>query len=162
MFARTPFQAQATSKMEQLFKQLGDIIVRAVPAFIIFVLLHLYLKKVLFQPLERVLEERRKKTQGAVEASEVMIRAAAGKMDEYEHALNQARADIYKEQEAARRQLAAGQAEAVGRARADMGAKVAEARGAIGAEASAARASLAEEADRLAEKIATAVLAGRN
>jgi F-type H+-transporting ATPase subunit b len=148
--------------MEQLFKQLGDIIVRAVPAFIVFVLLHLYLKKVLFQPLERVLEERRKKTQGAVEASEAIIRAAAGRMDAYEHALNQARADIYKEQEVARRQLASGQAQAAERARAAMGAKVAEARTAIEAEASVARASLAEEAERLADKIATAVLAGRN
>lgn len=146
----------------QLLKQVGDIIVRAIPAFIVFILLHLYLKKVLFQPLERVLEERRKKTQGAVDASEAIIRQAAGKLDEYEHALNQARADIYKEQEATRRQLVTEQAAAVGRARADMGEKLDEARAAIEAEASAARASLAEEADRLADRIATAVLAGRN
>lgn len=146
----------------QLFKQVGDIIVRALPAFIIFILLHLYLKKVLFQPLEKVLEERRKKTQGAVDASEAIIRQAAGKMDEYEHALNQARADIYKEQEATRKEFASQQAEAVAKARAEMGGKVAEARSAIEAESAAAKASLAEEADRLAEKIATAVLAGRN
>ncbi|MBA3976485.1 MAG: hypothetical protein C0504_19940 [Candidatus Solibacter sp.] len=146
----------------QLLKQVGDIIVRAVPAFIVFILLHLYLKKVLFQPLERVLEERRKKTQGAVEASEAIIRAAAGKMDAYEQALNQARAEIYREQEAARRRLAVEQAAAVGRTRAAMGARLDEARAVIEAEASAARASLAGEADRLADQIATAVLVGRN
>lgn len=146
----------------QLFKQVGDIIVRAVPAFIIFILLHLYLKKVLFRPLERVLEERRKKTLGAVQASEAIIRQAADKLDEYEHALNQARADIYKEQEVTRQQLSAQQAEAVKKARAAMGAKLAEARSAIESESAAAKASLSDEAERLAEKIAGSVLAGRN
>ncbi len=72
LFARTPFQALATS-MEQLFHQLGDIIVRAVPHSSSSSLLHIYLKKVLFKPLEKVLEERREKTQGAVEAAEAIV-----------------------------------------------------------------------------------------
>ncbi len=148
--------------MEQLFKQLGDIIVRAVPAFILFVLLHLYLKKVLFRPLEKVLDERRKKTQGAVEAAEAIVRQAAGKMDTYEKALSRSRADIYKEQEAARREIAAQQAEAVGQARAKVNEQVAAAHAGIEAEVAEARAGLAAEADRLAEKIAAAVLTGRN
>ncbi len=148
--------------MEQLFRQLGDIIVRAVPAFILFVLLHLYLKKVLFKPLERVLEERRKKTQGAVEAAEAIVRQAAGKMDAYEQALSQSRADIYKEQDTARRQFAAQQSEAAGQARARVNEQVSAARTGIEAEVAQARAGLAVEADRLADKIATAVLAGRN
>ena len=137
--------------MEQLFKQLGDIIVRAVPAFILFVLLHLYLKKVLFKPLEKVLEERRKKTQGAVEAAETIVRQAAEKTDAYEQALNKSRADIYKEQE-----------EAVSDARARVNEQVSAARSGIQDEVAQARAGLAEEADRLADKIAAAVLAGRN
>jgi F-type H+-transporting ATPase subunit b len=148
--------------MEQLFKQLGDIIVRAVPAFILFVLLHLYLKKVLFKPLERVLEERRKKTQGAVEAAEAIVRQAAEKTDAYEQALNKSRVEIYKEQEASRRQFAAKQAEAVGEARARVNEQVSAARSGIQEEVAQARAGLGEEADRLADKIAAAVLAGRN
>ncbi len=151
--------------MEQLghlFTQLGDIIVRAVPAFVVFLLLHIYLKKVLFQPLERVLEERRGKTQGAISAAEAMVRAAAEKLGGYEHALSEARAGIYKEQEATRRRLASEQAASIDRARAEFSAKVASARAGIEAEAGQARISLAAEADHLAEKIAAAVLAGRN
>ncbi|HNY40777.1 MAG TPA: ATP synthase F0 subunit B [Bryobacteraceae bacterium] len=151
--------------MEQLlhlFSQLADIIVRAVPAFIIFVLLHLYLKRVLFQPLERVLEERRKKTQGAVDASEAIVRQAESKLDSYERALNQARADIYKEQEVARHTLAARQAAALEEARARVGQQIAAARNDLNAEVEQARATLSTEADRLAETIVAGVLAGRN
>ncbi len=148
--------------MEQLFHQLGDIIVRAVPAFILFVLLHIYLKKVLFMPLEKVLEERREKTQGAVEAAEAIVREAAGNMDAYEQALSTSRADIYKEQETARRQFAAQQAEAVGQAKARVNEQVSAARASLEAEVADARAGLAAEADRLADRIAAAVLAGRN
>lgn len=151
--------------MEQLghlITQLGDIIVRAVPAFIVFLLLHLYLKKVLFQPLERVLEQRRSKTEGAVAASEALVRAAADKLAGYEHALSEARAGIYREQEAARRRIAAEHAESVERARAEFGAQVATARAGIVEETEQARLALAAEADGLAEQIAAAVLAGRN
>lgn len=151
--------------MEQLgllFKQLGDIIVRAIPAFVVFLLLHLYLKKVLFQPLERILEERRSKTQGSFNASEALVRAAAEKLDGYEKTISEARADIYKEQEAARRKLAAAEAESLNRARSEFSAKVASARASIEAEADQARISLASEAERLADSIANSVLAGRN
>jgi F-type H+-transporting ATPase subunit b len=148
--------------MEQLFQQVGDIIIRAVPAFIVFVLLHLYLKKVLFKPLERVLEERRGKTQGAVEAAEAVVRTAAEKLDRYQQALSDARAGIYKEQEVARRQLAAQQAEAVEQARAEVNRKIVGARAGIQAEVDQARSSLALEAGRLADSIAASILAGRN
>ena len=151
--------------MEQLlplFKQVGDIIVRAVPAFIVFVLLHLYLKKMIFKPLEGVLEERRKKTQGAVEASEALVREAANRMDTYEHALSEARAVIYKEQEANRRLLAAQQAENTSLARQKVNQRIEEARTSIQAEVDQAMAQLTAEAERLAEGIAGAILAGRN
>jgi F-type H+-transporting ATPase subunit b len=148
--------------MEQLFHQVGDIIIRAVPAFIVFVLLHLYLKKVLFKPLERVLEERRGKTQGAIEAAEAVVRTAADKLDRYQQALSDARAGIYREQEVARRQLTAQQADAIEQARAAVNRKIAGARAGIQAEVDQARSSLALEADRLADTIAASILAGRN
>jgi len=151
--------------MEQLghlFQQLGDIIVRAIPAFVVFLLLYIYLKKVLFQPLERVLDERRRKTEGSFAASEALVRAAAEKLAGYEKAMGEARAEIYKEQESARRNLAAREAESLNRARGEFSEKVATARASIEAEAGQARIALAGEAERLAESIARAVLAGRN
>jgi F-type H+-transporting ATPase subunit b len=148
--------------MEQLFYQVGDIIIRAIPAFIVFVLLHLYLKKVLFKPLERVLEERRGKTQGAIGAAEAVVRTAADKLDRYQQALSDARAGIYKEQEEVRRRLSTQQAEAVEHARAEVNGKIAGARASIQIEVDQARSLLASEADRLADSIAASILAGRN
>jgi F-type H+-transporting ATPase subunit b len=146
--------------MQQILVVLQDILVRALPTFVLVILLHWYLKKVLFQPLERVLEERRLKTEGAVESSEAFVAQARQKLDAYEQALADARAEIYRQQEEGRRQLGEKQAEAVEAARAEAAARVAAAKVEIAAEAEKASAGLAAEADRLADQIAGAVLAG--
>ncbi|MBI4891117.1 MAG: hypothetical protein HY821_10875 [Acidobacteria bacterium] len=146
--------------MEQNFAFLKDILVRAIPTFVLVILLHWYLKKILFQPLERVMEERRKKTLGSVESSEASVAAAAKKLEEYEQALAVARAEIYAKQEEGRKKLAEQQAQAVEAARAKAAERVAEAKAGIAAEAKRASGELAAEADRLAEQIAGVVLAG--
>ena len=151
----------APDSMEQIFEALKGIIVRALPTFFLVICLHWFLKKVLFQPMERVLEERRKKTQGAVEASEATLARVNEKMAEYETALGNARAEIFREQEEARKKLAAQQAALVDAARAEQAAKVAVVKRGLAEEVQQAKATLAAEADRLAEQIAGAVLAGR-
>ncbi len=148
--------------MEQIVRTLQDILVRAIPTILLVIALHWYLKKVLIQPLERVLAERRKRTEGAVEAAESALAQAAGKMAAYEKALAEARAGIYAGQEENRRRLGAEQAAAVEAARSKAATLLAGARAEIAAEAETARAGLAAESDRLADRIAEAVLAGRN
>jgi F-type H+-transporting ATPase subunit b len=147
--------------MEQIFISLREILVLALPAFFLVLILHIYLKRVLFLPMERVLEERRRRTEGALAGSEDAIRAAEQKMRLYEAKLAEARAAIYQDNEAARKQLAEQQASAIAEARAATGAQVAEARAAIAEEAAAARTSLSAEADQLAARIANTILAGR-
>lgn len=147
--------------MEQIFISLREIIVLALPAFFLVLLLHFYLKKVLFQPMEQVLEERRRRTEGALAGSEDAIRAAEEKLHEYEHKLNAARAAIYEETETARKQMASQQAAALADARAAASTRVAEARAAIAAEAAEARASLSSEAERIASRMADQVLTGK-
>ena len=44
---------------------LGGILLRAVPTFLLIILLHFYLKSIFFKPLERVLEARSEATEGA-------------------------------------------------------------------------------------------------
>lgn len=158
----------ASDSMEQflvtlkvLLDPLKIILVRAVPTFFLVVLLHWFLKKVLFQPMERVLEERRKKTEGAIEASEASLARVNEKMAEYEIALGNARAGIFQEQEESRQSLAARQAEMVEAARAVQAEKVAAVKRGLAEEVQQAKASLAAEADRLAEEIVGTVLAGR-
>jgi F-type H+-transporting ATPase subunit b len=147
--------------MEQIFEVLKGIIVRALPTFFLVILLHWFLKKVLFQPMERVLEERRKKTEGAVEASEATLARVNEKLVEYETALGNARTEIFHEQEVSRKKLAAQQAALVEQARADQAEKVAVVKSGLAEEVQQAKATLATEADRLAEQIAGAVLTGR-
>lgn len=147
--------------MGQIFNALPGILVRALPTFVIVILLHWYLKKVLFQPLEKVLDERRRKTQGAVEASEASLAQVHSKLEDYEKSLNAARAEIYAHQETRRQALSDQQSKAVEAARAKAAERIAAAKAAIAAEAAAAQSSLAAEADRLASQMANLVLAGR-
>jgi F-type H+-transporting ATPase subunit b len=146
--------------MEQNLEFLKGILVRALPTFLLVILLHWYLKKMLFQPLERVLEERRLKTQGSVESSEAAVARAVRKMEDYEKALGDARVEIYQGLEVTRRKLGEKQAQALEAARTQSAERVAAAKASIAEEAEKASASLAAEADRLADQIADAVLAG--
>jgi F-type H+-transporting ATPase subunit b len=145
-----------------IFQALLPILLRAVPTFLIFIALHWYLKLVLLQPLERVLEERRRRTTGAVEASQAAVAQAAVKMAEYERSLYEARAAIYAEQEANRRQLVADQADALLQAKAEAAKLVAAACAGIRAEAESARTELDAQSNLLAGRLADVVLAGRN
>jgi F-type H+-transporting ATPase subunit b len=145
----------------QIFNALGGIILRALPTFFLFILLHWYLKKVLFQPMDKALAERRARTEGAREAGEQALERVKTKLAAYQKALGDARAAIYRDQEAAREKLRAGQAAAVATARAKAGQRVAAARVAIDVEAASARTTLATEADRLADEIAGVLVAGR-
>ena len=145
-----------------IFVKVKGILVLALPTFFLFIALHWYLKKVLFQPMERILAERRKKTAGAVEAAEKALALAAEKMAAYEKALFEARASIYSGQEQNRKRLIAVQANAIDEAKRKTADQVAAAREEFAAEAATARESLQREADRLSVQIATALLAGRN
>ena len=146
----------------QIFAALKEILIRALPTFLLFVALFWYLKKVLFQPLERTLADRRARTAGAVEAAEAAVAAAGAKMAAYEKALQDARAAVYAEQEDNRRRLAATQFAAIDAARRRTAEQVRDARATLAAESAAAQAALAADSDRLAEQITAAVLAGRN
>jgi F-type H+-transporting ATPase subunit b len=147
--------------MEQIFSALPGILLRALPTFFLILVLHWYFKKVLVQPMERVLEERRQKTAGAVESSEQSLAQAAAKMRQYEQSLAEARAAIFQQQEKSRKELNDRQMAAIEAARTKSGERVAAAKADLAAQAAQAKASLAAESDRLAEQIAGALLTGR-
>jgi F-type H+-transporting ATPase subunit b len=44
--------------MEEILSQLGQLLLRAVPTFVLVVVLHFYLKYMFFKPLHKVLHER--------------------------------------------------------------------------------------------------------
>jgi len=147
--------------MEQTLQALAGILQKAALTVALLLILHFYLKAMLFGPLEKVLKERDHLTTGARKAAEQSLAAADKKTQEYEAKLREARAEVYKEQEDTRRRWIEEQASQVAQARERNAAAAQRARQEIAAEAAAARQSLTEASAALADEIATAVLAGR-
>lgn len=147
--------------MEETLRALGGLILQAVPTFIIVWVLYTYLRYVYFRPMERVLDERYKATEGARRLAQESLEKATRKAAEYDAAIRVARAEIYREQEASRQQMRQEQAQAAAEARQRAAAMVQQATGQIEAELAAARSTLQSEAGSLADRIASRVLRRR-
>src|SRR5436309_2934947 len=120
--------------MDETLRALGGILLRAIPTFLLVVLLHFYLKFIFFKPLQRVLRQRFEATEGAREMAEASLKKAAEKTAEYEAALRTARAETYKELEQLRRQLQDERAAGVRDARVRAETAVTEAKAELGAQ----------------------------
>ncbi len=144
--------------MEETLRQLGGILLKAVPTFILVVLLHLYLKFIFFRPLQRVLQERYDATEGARKLADESLARAAQKAADYEAALRAARAETYKELEQLRRELQDDRAASVKEARARAESAIAQAKAALSAEVETLKRDLQTESAALADRIATKIL----
>jgi F-type H+-transporting ATPase subunit b len=144
--------------MDVILRQLGELLLKAAPTFILVVLLQFYLKRVFFKPLERVLQQRYEATEGARKAAEESLARAAAKADEYEAAMRAARSEVYKAQEQIYKQLQEQEAAQIAEARkrADVAIKAAKAD--IAQDVEAAKASLGRESETLANQIADSIL----
>lgn len=147
-------------QMEQMLAQVWPLLWQAAPTFVLVILLHFYLKYMLFQPLHKAMEERKAATEGVREQSTAARLAAEKKAAEYEDALRQARTEVYKEQEQLRAELRKEQADAMASMRSQTEAMIADARKRIDAERAAAQATLEAEADSIAESITVAAMKG--
>lgn len=147
--------------MDAILQALGGFIIKALPTFFLVILLHFYLKRMFFKPMEKVLHERYNATEGARKAAESSLARAAEKTAEYEAALRAARAELYLEQERLRREMQDRRASDLKVARAHAETKVAEARAALAAQAEAFKKDLERESEALADRIADAVLGRR-
>ncbi len=147
--------------MEQTLKDLTDILLKAIPTVIILVLLHNFLKYVLFGPIEKMLQERHALTDGARKTAEQALANAERKTAEYEAQFRDAKAVVYKEQEETRKKWLTDQVDQMARAKADADMKLAAVKKEIAADAAAARTELAQTSQALADQIATSLLSGR-
>jgi F-type H+-transporting ATPase subunit b len=134
---------------------------KAIPTVILLAILYVYLKIVLFGPLDKVLKQRSELTEGTRQAAEASLARAEQREQEYQQKFAAARSDVYKLQEETRRQWLEEQTSQVAAARARSEAAVRAAKQEIAQEAAAARANLNETSAQLAEQIANAVLARR-
>jgi F-type H+-transporting ATPase subunit b len=145
--------------MEETLQALGGILLKAIPTVILLLILHFYLKVVLFQPIQKVLKQREELTEGARRAAERSLANAEQKAAEYEERLREARAEVYKAHEEQRRKWLEEQAAHVVQARDGAGTTVRKAKEAIQAESSAARQTLERTSESLADQIADSLLA---
>jgi F0F1-type ATP synthase membrane subunit b/b' len=147
--------------MEKTLQALGGILLLGLPTFILVGILAACAKFFYLNPLQRVLDDRFRLTEGAKQAAEASLKTADEKIGEYERALNEARAQIYREQAEFLRNLHSEQAEMARVARLETEERVASIRLAIAQEADVARENLESQADALAAEIADSILRRR-
>jgi F-type H+-transporting ATPase subunit b len=144
--------------MDQTLRQLGELLLGAVPTVILLALLCGLYTFLVHKPLMRVLAERRERTEGAMEKARADIAAAEARTAEYEQRLREARLKVFKNQEARRQQATQARAEVVARARTQAQGQVKNARAAIEGDKQEALAKLQGDAGRLATEIVRMVL----
>jgi F-type H+-transporting ATPase subunit b len=144
--------------MDQTLHQLGELLLGAVPTVILLALLYALYTAIVHKPLQRVLAERRAKTEGAVEKSRADIAAAEARTAEYEQRLREARASVFRAQDARRQAALQARGNALHEVRNKAQAQVQVAKQAIEADRVAAQAGLQKDAAVLAEEIVRRVL----
>ncbi len=144
--------------MDQTLQQLGELLLGAVPTVILLALLYGLYTTIVHKPLRRVLDERRSKTEGAVEKSKADIAAADARTSEYEQKLREARAAVFRAQEAKRQAALQARTNAVNEARAKAQVQVQAAKADIESDRATAEAGLQGEVAALAQEIVRRVL----
>jgi F-type H+-transporting ATPase subunit b len=144
--------------MREIVHQLGELFLQAVPTVLIILAFYLILRALFFKPLLRVMAEREARTAGARKAAEAAQAAAADKVREYLNALKNARAQVYSEQEAARKKLLDAHTASVKELRSKAAAEVASAKNRIAQELAAARREIEANSGQLAAEIARRML----
>lgn len=144
--------------MDETLRQLGELLLGAVPTVILLALLYVLYTVIVHKPLRRVLEERRSKTEGAVEKSRADIAAAEARTSEYEQKLREARASIFRAQEVRRQAALQVRSNAVNDARTKAQAQVQASKKDIESDRVAAQDGLQAEVASLAQEIMRRVL----
>ena len=144
--------------MSDLFHQLGELFLLAVPVAIIVLIFYFLMRSIFFQPLLKVMAERDSRTLGAQKAADTAQAAAGAKEREYQDALRQARAKVYAEQEADRKKLMDERAAILKDARGKADAEVNSAKERVAGEFAGARKEIEATSAQLAVEIAGRIL----
>lgn len=148
--------------MDELLHQLGDLALGAIPTLILFIVLVLAYRFILYGRLTQALRERRDRTAGAMEKSRLAISQADVRTQEYEAKLRAARADIFRAREQRLQQWNAERESALAAARLAAQQRVQAAQTALNSQAADARRQIEEIANQLAAQVLAAVLPPAN
>ena len=124
----------------------------------LIILMVFVLNITLFRPINKVLEERERRTHGrSGEAQDILSRVETG-LKRYETSLREARLEGYHLLEAQRAEALSARQTRLGALREELRGLIEEQKGSIQSQADAARNSLAGDAQRLAAEISNQVL----
>ena len=144
--------------MQEIVHQLGELFLQAVPTVLIVLAFYVMLRALFFKPLLAVMAERDARSVGARKAAAAAEAAAAEKVKQYQEALKKARAQVYLEQEAARKKVLDERAALLKEARIKSAGKVAEGKEHTAKELAEALMEIKSSVEQLAAEIARRVL----
>jgi F-type H+-transporting ATPase subunit b len=144
--------------MEATLNALGEVLLQAIPTFFLVLLLHVYLRRVFFNPLAKVLATRDEATEGARRKAREALERAEAHATSYEQSLRAVKNELYAEQEQARMRWREDQSEQLASFKARADASVAEARAKLAAQVSEAKISLGADTQSLADQITESLL----
>jgi F-type H+-transporting ATPase subunit b len=144
--------------MDETLHQLGGLLLGSVPTILLFFLIVLCYRFLVYGPLTAVLKERRARTEGAIEAANAATAAAEAKTQEYEAKLRAARAKIFQARQQRQEQWNREKDQALAEAHEAAHRQVEDAKAALATQTQAAKTSLESSIDGLASEILRAIL----
>ncbi|MBV8477323.1 MAG: ATP synthase F0 subunit B [Acidobacteria bacterium] len=147
--------------MTSTLLSLRDLLISAIPTIFFFVFLSIYLNVMLFRPIAKILEERKKATEGVRDLARRAYEAAESMTSQYQSALNLARAEIHQEHEALRRQWSEEEAAAMAKVRIESELQIQNARREIALEVQQEEAAAEKCAELLSESVVATLLQRR-
>jgi F-type H+-transporting ATPase subunit b len=144
--------------MDEIIQQVGTLLLGAIPTALLFIVLVLCYQFLVQKPLSRTLDERRARTEGAIEDAHRAIAKAEARAAEYATKLRQARAEIFKIREQRIKQWNVERDAALDSARKSAGLTVSQAKAELETEAGNARQAIQASAADLASQVVRAVL----
>jgi F-type H+-transporting ATPase subunit b len=144
--------------MDETLHQLEGLLLGSVPTIFLFLLIVILYRLLVYGPLTRVLNERRERTDGAIEQADAAMAAAAAKTQEYEAQLRAARSRIFQARQLKQQQWTRERDNAIAEAHAAAQRQVEEAKSALQAQTDASHATIKDSIDELANEILAAIL----
>lgn len=141
-----------------LVDTVAHLIVGAIPTALLFIVLVLCYQFLVQKPLAQTLDERRARTDGAIEDAHRAIADAEARAAEYAGKLRQARAEIFRIREQRIKQWNTERDAALDQARKAAGLKVGEAKADLEAEVRNAQQAIQSSSADLARQVVRAVL----
>jgi F-type H+-transporting ATPase subunit b len=144
--------------MDETLHQLEGLLLGSVPTIFLFLLIVILYRLLVYGPLTRVLNERRERTEGAIEQANAAMAAAAAKTQEYEAQLRAARSRIFQARQQKQQQWIRERDNAIAEAHAAAQRQVEEAKSALQTQTEASHTTIKDSIDGLANEILAAVL----